>query len=146
MASGKLSHHQQGATLLEVLITVLILAIGLLGVAAMQMMALRNSQQSLQQSLATIYSYSILDSMRANADAARAGEYDVSDLCSAPPSAATLVPKDQAFWINAIQAQLGEGACGSIDCQASGECAATVTWSDGRGVSEGGEVTTRAQL
>lgn len=132
--------------MLEVLITVLILAIGLLGVAAMQMMALRNSQQSLQQSLATVYSYSILDSMRANVDAARAGDYNVADLCSAPAAAVTLIQQDHEFWVNALQAQLGEEACGSIQCLASGECTATVSWTDGRGVSEGGEVTTRAQL
>lgn len=132
--------------MLEVLITVLILAIGLLGVAAMQMMALRNSQQALQQSLATVHAYSILDSMRANADAARAGGYNVSGLCAPPSNATLLAQQDQKFWIEALQAQLGEQACGSINCQPSGECTASVSWTDGRGASEGGEVSARTKL
>jgi len=56
----------RGVSLLEVLIAVLILAIGLLGVAALQASALRNSQSSLERSQAVIYTYTILDSMRSN--------------------------------------------------------------------------------
>lgn len=131
--------------MLEVLITVLILAVGLLGVAAMQMMALRNSQQSLQQSLATVYVYSIVDSMRANVDAARGGEYNVSELCAPPTTTVSLAAQDQEFWITGLQAQLGGDACGSVSCDGSGDCVATVSWT-ARGGASRDEVTTRVQL
>ncbi|GHD74848.1 type IV pilus modification protein PilV [Luteimonas padinae] len=145
MPTCPISRKQRGATMLEVLITVLILAIGLLGVAAMQMMALRNSQQSHQQSMATIFSYSILDSMRANVDAARNGDYNVTRLCTAPVNTATLAQKDQAYWLAALKAQLGSGACGAINCQ-GGDCTASVSWTDSRGGNDSGLVSTRTRL
>ena len=50
-------------SLLEVLIAVLVLAIGLLGIAALQATALRNSQSSLERNQAVIASYTIADAM-----------------------------------------------------------------------------------
>ena len=57
---------QKGASLLEVLIAVLILAIGLLGIAALQAVTLRNMQGSSDRSVAVIQTYAMFDMMRAN--------------------------------------------------------------------------------
>lgn len=46
--------RQRGVTLIEVMIAVLVLSIGLLGVAAMQLKALQSSSHSYQRSLATL--------------------------------------------------------------------------------------------
>ena len=78
----------RGVGLIEVLIAVLVMAIGLLGIAAMQATALRNSQSSLERSQAVIQSYGILDAMRANLDVARAGTYNTADFVCDPPAAA----------------------------------------------------------
>lgn len=52
---GRVAHHVQfGFTLLEVLIAVLVLSLGLLGVAAMQLRALQSSHVSYQRSVATL--------------------------------------------------------------------------------------------
>jgi type IV pilus assembly protein PilV len=52
---GCVAHHGQfGFTLLEVLIAVLVLSLGLLGVAAMQLKALQSSHVSYQRSVATL--------------------------------------------------------------------------------------------
>lgn len=120
---------QGGATMIEVLVSVVIISVGLLGIAGLQLMAMRNSQGALQDSLATMYTYSILDSMRANVTAARDGDYNVNEMCDAPEPDG-LVEADQAFWIDAVQEQLGPSACGTIECDDDDLCTVTIEWSD----------------
>lgn len=122
-----------GASLIEVLISVLILGVGILGIAAMQATALRNSQSALERSQTVIQSYAMLDAMRANADAARSGLYDMGMTCS-PPAVTGLPSFDQARWIQSLQGRGGSGqeSCGSISCNAA-SCTVTVRWDDSRG-------------
>ena len=61
----QLSKHQRGAGLIEVLITVLDLAVGLLGISALQLTALKNNQSAMQRSLAVVHSYTIVEAIRA---------------------------------------------------------------------------------
>ena len=58
--------RQYGFTLLEVLIALLILSIGLLGLAALQTTGLRSNQMASMRTLATEAAYDITDRMRAN--------------------------------------------------------------------------------
>lgn len=133
-------HHlqhglQRGASLIEVLISVLILSVGLLGVAAMQATALRNGQSALERSQAVIESYAILDAIRANADAGRNGAYNRGMTCAAP-SGAGLVEGDIGRWITSMQNSLGPEACGEVNCVATTRtCRVTVRWNDGRGTA-----------
>ena len=55
-----------GVGLIEVLVALTILSVGLLGVAAMQVLALRNNTSATDRSMAVILSYSIIDSLRGN--------------------------------------------------------------------------------
>src|SRR3546814_3072321 len=57
---------QQGISLTEVMVSVLILAIGVLGVAALQTVALKNSGGSASRTQAAIQIYSMMDIIRAN--------------------------------------------------------------------------------
>lgn len=133
-----------GVGLIEVLIAVLVMAIGLLGIAALQATALRNSQSSLERSQAVIHSYAILDAMRANLEVARTGAYNTANfVCDPPTAAGSLAAADQARWLSAISESMGEDACGRIQCVAiagsqSRNCAVTVRWDDARG-TEGAE-------
>lgn len=136
---------QSGATLIEVLVVVLVLSLGLLGVASLQLMALRNSQQSLQQSLATMYSYALIDSMRANGQAARGGAYNRSAMCSAP-SGDSLAEVDLAFWLTAMQGQLGPETCADVSCTAAGVCGTTVRWTLARDKSSTATASVRTNL
>ena len=90
----------RGVSLIEVLVSVLILGIGLLGIAAMQALALGNSQSSVERTQAVIHSYSILDAMRANRDDAIAGNYSSGLICpgDAVPGAG-ISGADLATWI-----------------------------------------------
>ncbi len=59
-----------GFTLIEVLVAVVIMALGLLGLAALETSALAGNQSAYNRSLATQLAYDIADRMRANAGAA----------------------------------------------------------------------------
>ncbi|MBI5780285.1 MAG: type IV pilus modification protein PilV [Rhodocyclales bacterium] len=122
-----------GFSLLEVLIAVLVLAVGLLGVAALQLNGLKNNQSALQRSLATALAYSMMDSMRANRTSALAGAYNMSKTCT-PPSGGTLVQNDKRVWIETLRFNLGDvdSTCGEVSCAGS-VCAVKVYWDDSRG-------------
>lgn len=133
-----------GVGLIEVLIAILVMGIGMLGIAALQATALRNSQSSLERSQAVIHSYAILDAMRANLDVARTGAYDTAGfVCGPSGGAGSLVAADRERWLSAIEESMGEDACGRIQCAAvagsqSMNCTVTVRWDDSRGI-EGAE-------
>ena len=57
---------QKGFTLLEVLISMIVLAIGLLGMAGMQITSLRNNGSAYNKGQATQLAYDMVDRMRAN--------------------------------------------------------------------------------
>jgi type IV pilus assembly protein PilV len=87
---------QSGVTLIEVLITVVIISIGLLGIAALQLTSLRSSTDSVGRSKATWLAADIIDHMRANAIAARAGAYVIT--IGDPGSGATVAKQDLIRW------------------------------------------------
>jgi type IV pilus assembly protein PilV len=60
------SRNAGGFTLIEILVAIVILSIGLLGVAALQVASLRESKNSLQSSQAMALAYSLADAIRAN--------------------------------------------------------------------------------
>ena len=128
----------RGVGLIEVLVAVAILAFGLLGIAALQATALRNSQSSYERSQAVMLSYTILDRMRANRSVARIGGYDIPETCDAP-AVGDQAATDLNQWITNIQTTLRDpNACGKIDCTtAQGSrtrmCKITIRWDDSRG-------------
>lgn len=66
---------QHGFTLLEVLISLVVLSIGLLGLAGLQSTGLRFNQSAAMRSQATQLAYDMADRMRANSVAVSAGNY-----------------------------------------------------------------------
>ena len=79
--------RQRGVGLVEVLVAVTVLAIGMLGIAAMQATALRNRQSAVERSEAVVHSYAILERMRANHAVASNGGYDLAAMTCNPPTA-----------------------------------------------------------
>ncbi|HEX8989348.1 MAG TPA: type IV pilus modification protein PilV [Rhodocyclaceae bacterium] len=59
-------HFQKGVSLLEVLVTVLVLSFGLLGVAGLQTTALKATHSSYYRSIANALAADIVDRLRAN--------------------------------------------------------------------------------
>lgn len=139
-APSRLRRIQRGFSLLEVLIAVLVLSVGLLGMAALQINALKNNQSSFQRTQAVMLSYYMLDAMRANRDDVAAGSYDLNKTCEVPESTGTLVSNDHQFWLKAIKDNLGDAdtSCGQIGCQGM-TCTVTIFWSDDRGTGGAAE-------
>ncbi|MEX0916439.1 MAG: type IV pilus modification protein PilV [Wenzhouxiangellaceae bacterium] len=65
--------RQRGVTLIEILITLLVLAVGLLGLAALQGFSLQTGQISYHRTQATNIGYEIADFARSNRSVASAG-------------------------------------------------------------------------
>ncbi|GAB3784393.1 type IV pilus modification protein PilV [Dyella agri] len=146
--------HQTGVGLIEVLVAVLVLSIAFLGVAALQARSLATTNSAMARSLATIASYSILDAMRLDIAAARAGSYnrsaDSAVVANACPDASGSLINDQ---LNQWCAQLGQGlgmaatTTGQIACSDAGvtaDCTVTITFDDSRAGTGGSNVQTVA--
>lgn len=124
-----------GVGMIEVLIAIVILAFGLLGIAALQMTALRSSQSSLQRSQATVQTYAILDAMRANREVARIGGYNLTTMTCKTPDRGTLAMNDLADWIGSLKQTLGASTCAMVVC-GTVECEISVQWDDARAGGE----------
>ena len=98
---------QRGATLVEVLVALLVLSIGLLGVAALQVSALQTNQGAHVRSQASVLAYDIADRMRANRAVALAGGYNV--LYTVTPSGGALNELDLQNWKAALTNTLPTG-------------------------------------
>lgn len=132
---------QRGVGMLEVLVSVVILSIGLLGMAGLQARALKGNQSSLQRSQAVMQSYSILDSIRANRSNAEG--YKLAKTCaSGGIGSGSLIESTQKAWLKSLEDNIGAKAagttCGTISCVASGGsgssvlCTITIEWDDSR--------------
>lgn len=143
---------QRGVGLVEVLVSLLVMAIGMLGLAALQSLAMRNSQSSLDRTQAVYQIYSILDAMRANPNSIDAYALPMADPCNVPAAGATLASKDLNWWITQLQqgqdasgqGSLGPGACGSITV-VDRTATITVRWNDARGGTAGAQGSTAQQ-
>ena len=123
--NSHISHRRQrGFSLIEVLIAILILAIGLLGMAHMQASGMRSTHGAYLRTQATILATDILDSMRANVTAARAGSYNVA--FGANGTAGTIEGDDVVFWKANLAATLPAGD-GSITTSGS-DVTVAVSW------------------
>jgi type IV pilus assembly protein PilV len=85
-----------GFTLIEALVALLVISIGLLGVAALQLTSLRSNHASAMRSQATVLAYDIVDRMRANRTAALAGNYNIA--LGATATAGTVAGDDVIAW------------------------------------------------
>lgn len=66
------AQRQSGVTLIEVLITVIVVAVGLLGMVALQSISMRNAQGSHHHTLATVIASDALDRVRLAVDGSTA--------------------------------------------------------------------------
>jgi len=159
--------RQTGASLIEVLIAVFVLAFGILGIAAMQAGALRNNQGAFEQSTAVFLTYSILDAMRSSMRpdasnpgilAVRPGYVTNNFICqnSQIPADDALAANDLARWLQSIRNNLNGGvadnnACGSIACGEGGDlnlCTVSIQWNNSRSLGGNQQqiVSTRSRL
>lgn len=113
--------RQKGLSLLEVLVSLVLLSIGLLGLAGLQATALKSGHSASMRSQATILAYDILDEMRANSIQASAGSFDNSTY-----------PARQA-WDNRAKQLLGASATTTVTTTNGREVLVSIEWDDSRG-------------
>lgn len=77
--NDRLTLSSKGFTLIEVLISVIVFSIGLIGLASLQTIALRNNNESYMRSQATLLTQDIADRMRANLAGVSDGSYDMGN-------------------------------------------------------------------
>ncbi|WP_395609213.1 type IV pilus modification protein PilV [Pseudomonas sp. B22129] len=126
-------HHQQsGMTLVEVLVSVLILAVGLLGAAVIQLNALKYTDSSRMTSQASFIAYDMLDRVRANSGA----DYTWNQAGSASPG--TAGASVRALDLHDFEANIagfaGAGGKGSVAVSGS-EVTVSISWDDARGAN-----------
>lgn len=161
--TGRLG-RQGGMTMIEILVTVIVLAVGLLGMASLTVGSLKNNQGAFLRTQATILAYDMADRMRSNAAEAISGSYNnakTSNVPSAPNcgangcSGAERVAADLRAWKDQI-----EGANGNMAMLPGGEgtisggggatdvgtaFAITITWSEDRWSEAKSSMTTEVQ-
>lgn len=136
---------QTGVSLIEVLIAVLVLSLGLLGLAGLQMTALRSNQSAHERSMAVIESYSIVDAMRVDRNNAINGTFNLA--LNATPAGTTFAARELIKWRTRLVANLGSDATGSVVCNGA-DCTVIVQWNDSRGVAGAAQqqIATEVQL
>lgn len=116
--------REAGFNLIEVMVALLVLAFGLLGLAALQNLSLRATHQSFQRTQATIGVYDIIDRMRANGSGVTAGNYVTGTWLSAsaaPTNCATgscstgdMAAYDINAWLNNLRGNKSVGPTGEV--------------------------------
>ena len=121
--------RQTGMTLIEVLVALLILAIGLLGAAVIQLSALKYTDSSRMTSQASFIAYDMLDRIRANA----AADYTWgrAERASASSASASVRDLDLHDFEANILGFAGASAKGSVAVSAN-EVTVSISWDDHR--------------
>ncbi|NRA19690.1 MAG: type IV pilus modification protein PilV [Oceanospirillaceae bacterium] len=103
--------NQRGATLIEVLVTIVVVSIGLLGMAALQLKSAAVNQSSYQRLQAANLAYEIADSISINQRQARDGNYELARADNVPQNAivGTAADIDLRRWIASVGNRLPEG-------------------------------------
>lgn len=132
--------RSRGVTLIEVLVTVIVLAFGLLGLAGLQANSLRNNHSAYLRSQATYLASGMFDRMRSNKleavgdSTTNNTNYNIAIGNSTPAtSGSTLTQADVTSWKAMLATSLPAGD-GSITCSnATRICTVIVQWDDSRG-------------
>lgn len=133
------NNGQRGMGLIEVLVALVILGVGLLGLASLQSNALRFNQDALFSSQATTLGYDVLERMRANMDQALTtsiytlnfGDTRSAVNCeSADCSPSQMANHDINYWLARLAERLpdGRGQIGFDSAGASRIYTITVRW------------------
>lgn len=128
--------RQRGVGMIEVLIAIVVVALGILAIIRMQTNMVQANQSALLRSQATLLVYDMTDRLRVDRQNAIAGVYDRA-FDDAAPTAGTLPANETIDWLNRIDdvLPLGEGAIESN----GNVVTVSVRWDDSRG-DEGLEV------
>lgn len=127
-------HKETGATLIEVLVAMVVLAIGLLGLAGLQATSIQSNHSAYYRSQATILASDLADRMRANRTEALTDAYLIdfpTPSTSNDEDSGTSAQKDIAAWLNQLARTLPDGT-GKVE-KDSTLVTISIRWNDTRG-------------
>lgn len=132
------SQCTKGFTLIETLVALTVLSIGLLGLASLQVQALRYNTDAYLRTQATTLAYDILDRMRANNTGAASGSYVSSAVPTATPkdcdsvacTSAELAVYDLNRWYTALNALPKPLSGVSTISRVGNEHTVTIRWTE----------------
>lgn len=131
------AHPRGGFTLVEVLIAIIILAVGILGLAALQMAGMRTNHSAYLRTQATIAAADLIDRMRVTPEDYVGQRLDTSSI-KAPHHEASDAFRSWAAELERVMPSPADGApSGEVDCTTgshcnSGNCEIIVRWNDAR--------------
>lgn len=120
--------NNRGFSLLEVMVAIVVLSIGLLGMAALQSYSIKNNQSAAFRSQAMNLAYGIIDNMRANRTGVLQAEYYTT--YTNTPSGTSVAKQDLINWKTAISNALPQGK-GQIDFPGT-TVTVNIQWDDSR--------------
>lgn len=120
--------NASGFSLVEVLVSIVILAVALLGTAGLMGTSLRSTNNSYYRSQATFLADDILDRMRANRADALLQSYDI-DPGPAYHATGGMALYDCQEWTAMLQQSL-PGGTGTVDVLPSGVITVVIEWGD----------------
>ena len=136
--------HQKGFTLLEVLVAIVVLSIGLLGLAGLMASSVRNNHSAYQRTQAAWLAYDMVDRMRANKTWAIAAANNYNVALGAASASVNLAGTDMADWKAALASTLPAGDGSVAVNAATGAATVIVQWNDARGT--GGNAAQQVQV
>ncbi len=127
--------QSRGLTLVEILIALLVLSIGLLGLAGLQTLSLKFNTSAYHRTQATALAYDMADRMRANRQAALNNQYNAAfgtpGPCGTPSGEGSLPEQDLDAWRNELACRLPQST-GAI-ARDGNEFTLTIRWDDSQG-------------
>ncbi|NHZ42941.1 type IV pilus modification protein PilV [Massilia aquatica] len=128
--------RQQGFSLIEILITMLVMSVGLLGIAGIILTNLKNNQSSQARGQATMLVNDIVDRMRANRTTAEKVVDDKSPYSltmeGEPPAGEDVVAKDLKEWRAAAYQAIPKGRGSVTYAPATRKFTIVMQWNDSR--------------
>jgi len=128
-----ISNMQRGVSLIEVLITLLVLSVGLIGLAGLQMVSIQANKSAYYRSQATLLAYDMADRMRANQVQANTDVYFLNYPASstAHEVSGNQANKDLSEWLNALAQTLPDGTAAISRDERL--LSISIRWNDNRG-------------
>ncbi len=122
--------RQQGLSLIEILVTLVVVSIGLLGLVSLQFLSMRNANNAFYRQQATFLAEDMLDRIRANSTQT----YNVTagatgSLCTGSCSTAAIRDHDIAEWKTSINTTFPDNGAGVVTFDAVNNIyTITVSW------------------
>ncbi|MFQ5469240.1 MAG: type IV pilus modification protein PilV [Gammaproteobacteria bacterium] len=143
---NSLCSRQQGFTIIEILVTIVILSIGLLGIAGLQLTGLRANHSAYSRTQVSLLASDMAERLSANLQGVAAGNYDSITIKPADPqcistaagcTSAQMAQYDAFEWLTSLGSVLPSGIGTVSGAGAGSTFTITVMWDDTRSGATG---------